>query len=76
MDSEELRDCFREDRNRTRGVGITDFGTYAAAIGLDGFYVDEHFTYSKERTWIVVNRRALVLQNRGLRIFEKVDSVP
>ena len=55
-----------EDQNRAERAGITDFGTYAAALGCDAVFINGAFTYCQERMWVVLNRGELVIQKHGL----------
>jgi hypothetical protein len=71
LDIEELLEDYGSDKNGVRKAGISDLGTYAAARGFDAFWIDEHFTYSRERTWNVVNRTGLLLQRRSIRVLWK-----
>jgi hypothetical protein len=75
MAIENLLEAYRGDRNRVRSAGLSDLGTYAAARGVDAFWIDEHFTYSSERTWNVVNRTALILQRTSIRVYGPPDFV-
>ena len=73
MEIDDLRAAYREEKNRLRKAGIEDLGTFAAALGVDAYSVDEAFDYANERTWIVLNRAALVVQDLGLQIAQKGD---
>ena len=73
MTLDDLRAVQRDEKNRLLRAGIDDLGTFAAALGIDAYSVEEAFDYAQERTWIVVNRSALVVQAAGLQIAEKGD---
>jgi len=67
-DDEDLKQFLREHRNRAKEVGINDLGTFAAALGLDGYYCDNVYDHTTERVWVVVNRGCLVFQNIALQV--------
>ena len=66
-DDADLKQFMRENRNRARDVGITDLGTFAAALGLDGYFCDNMCNHN-ESVLVVVNRGCLVFQNKALQV--------
>ena len=71
MGLDQLRAERQADKNRLRRMGIEDLGTFAAALGIDAFWVEEPFDYAREKTWIVVNRAMLFAQRTGKKIARK-----
>src|SRR5260221_2136169 len=53
---EDLTQDLRENRNRAKRAGITDLGSFAAALGFDAFYSDYVYEDSDERVYTVLNR--------------------
>ena len=71
-DDAELKTFLREHRNRAKEVGINDLGTFAAALGLDGYFCDNVYDHTTERVWVVVNRGCLVFQNIALQVSPQI----
>ena len=65
---DDVRQLFRENRNRARDVGLTDAGAFAAALGFDAIVCEHIYDHTEERVWIVLNRGALIFQRTGLQI--------
>jgi DUF971 family protein len=61
-DCDDLKQDLRENRNRARAAGITDIGTYAAALGFDAYYADGIYDDADERIYTVLNRGSLLIQ--------------
>lgn len=68
IDFDDLKQLFRENRNRAKDVGITDAGAFAAALGFEAVSCEKIYDHTDERCWIVLNRGALVFQRTGLQI--------
>jgi hypothetical protein len=69
VDCQDIKDNRRDNRNRARRAGITDLGTFAAALGFDAFFDDGHLEgFPEERVCVVLNRGALLVQNRCLMV--------
>lgn len=62
VDCDDLRDDLRQNRNRAKSAGITDIGTFAAALGIDAYFVDGVYPDTNERIYTVLNRGCLSLQ--------------
>ena len=67
LEMSELKDLFRDNKNRAKQAGIVDVGTFAACRGYDAFYVDDAYLEFDERVYVVVNRGALMLQKMCLQ---------
>ena len=63
VSQDQLFEMYEGAGSRADHAGIKDFGSFAAASGIDAFYIDGSFTYAKERMWVVVNRAKLAVQN-------------
>jgi len=67
-DCQELKACFRDNRNRAHNAGITDLGAFAAALGFDAYHIDDCYDHTDERVFVVVNRGALIFQKIALKV--------
>src|SRR5260221_580613 len=65
---EDLTQDLRENRNRAKRAGITDLGSFAAALGFDAFYSDYVYEDSDERVYTVLNRGMLIVQKVGILV--------
>lgn len=70
---DELNGYFRENRNRATEAGITDFGSFCAALGFDGFVCDKVNAISDESWYVLVNRKILVIQNSILQLHQPAE---
>jgi hypothetical protein len=70
-DCNDLKDDLRQNRNRARSSGITDVGTFAAALGFDAYYADGVYNDTAERIYTVLNRGAIYVQNKAQLIPNK-----
>lgn len=61
-DSDDLKEYFKENRNRAKRAGIADLGAFAAALGIDALYEDDLYDDTGERIYTVLNRGALLIQ--------------
>lgn len=68
IDLDDLKQLFRENRNRAKDVGITDAGALAAALSFEAISCENVYDHTSERCWIVLNRGALIFQETGLQI--------
>lgn len=68
IDFDDLKQLFRDNRNRAVDIGITDAGAFAAALGFEAICCEGMYTHAKECCWIVLNRTALVFQQIGLQV--------
>jgi len=68
---EDIRDYFREHKNRAERAGISDLGTFCAAAGYDAIVVEDLHHWTKEISWNVVNRSALMTQAISLQVSPK-----
>jgi hypothetical protein len=63
IDLDSVEGMLLDQKNRARKAGIMEVGAFAAAQGYDAIYADNRCTYTDERTYIVLNRGALIVQN-------------
>jgi hypothetical protein len=70
-DCDDLKDDLRDNRNRARSSGITDIGTFAAALGFDAYYADGVYNDTDERIYTVLNRGAIYVQSSAKLIRNK-----
>jgi hypothetical protein len=64
-DCDILKEGLREFRNRVREAGITDIGTFAAAIGKDAYFADGIYDDTGEMVYTVLNRGMLWVQREA-----------
>ena len=67
-DCDDLRQDLRENRNRAKLAGITDIGTFAAALGFDAYFADGIDEDADERVYTVLNRGAIFVQRQATLI--------
>lgn len=68
---DDLKDDLRQNRNRARSSGITDVGTFAAALGFDAYFADGVYNDTEERIYTVLNRGAIYVQSKAKLIQNK-----
>jgi hypothetical protein len=68
IDFDDLKQLFRENKNRASDIGINDAGAFAAALGFEAIFCEGVYYHTDERCWIVLNRGALIFQRTGLQI--------
>jgi hypothetical protein len=67
-DCHDLKQYFKENRNRAKLAGITDIGAFSASLGFDAYYADNVYEDTNERVFVVLNRGALLIQKQGILV--------
>jgi hypothetical protein len=63
LETDEIRDIRRDNKNRAREAQLNDFGALVAALGFDGFLCDKVADDQTELWYVIVNRTVLTFQN-------------
>jgi hypothetical protein len=68
IDFQDVRNDFKQYKNRAKNAGIVDAGAFAAAIGIDALYADGMNDDSDERIYTVFNRGKILFQNQFILV--------
>ena len=76
QDSDELAQFLKENKSRAKAVfGTPDLGTFAAALGIDGYHCGS-IEHPNETTYVILNRAALIFQTIALQISPETPNLP